>query len=192
MQRQQISESEIPMIIKKFNKSLWLSLLVFPFVLLIILLPIYLLIFFVTLFLFKQPMDSLLTIYVTSILGLVILNFLYGKIVVIHKIKNKGICRIKEDFTIQRKDTHTYTSDTMSNSDEYKVYLIGENHEQKRVSLSKEDYRKMEVGKILTLVYYEWVNIPIEGFYENERLEFFHLFSVGKLKSIRKKIFFGI
>src|SRR3954465_10224527 len=107
MLKEKIKIEEVVFVKKAFNKSLWKSLLIIPFVLTILLLPIYFLVFFISLFIFHRHLDNLLSIYIISIVGLVSLNFLYGRIIINKRITNHKIYKITEDFRIQRKDNYT-------------------------------------------------------------------------------------
>ena len=184
MHRYLISRNEIPFVMNKFNRSLWLSLLVLPFILTIIFLPLYLILFFFNMFVLKGYFDNqgIFTYYVTGIIAIVIINFLYGKIILGHKIKNGKIYKVQERFFIKKKDTYTYTSETVSNSDYFRLYLIGEDKEEKGIYISKEDYKRINEKTSIILVYFEIVNVPIEGFYEGEKLDFFRFFVVKKMK----------
>ncbi|MDQ8749870.1 hypothetical protein [Elizabethkingia miricola] len=168
----------------KFNRSLWLSLLVFPFVLTITFLPLYFILFFINMIVLEGYFEnqSILTYYVIGIIAIVIINFLYGKIILGHKIKKGKIYKVQERFFIKKKDTYTYTSETVSNSDYFRLYLIGEDKEEKGIYISKEDYKRINEKTSIMLVYFEIVDIPIEGFYEDEKLDFFRFFVVKKMK----------
>ena len=100
MHRHLISKDEIPFVMNKFNRSLWLSLLVFPFVLTIIFLPLYFILYFINMIVLKGYFDnqSILTYYVIGIIAIVIINFLYGKIILGHRIKNGKIYKVQEMF----------------------------------------------------------------------------------------------
>lgn len=105
MHRHLISKDEIPFVMNKFNRSLWLSLLVFPFVLTIIFLPLYFILYFINMIVLKGYFDnqSILTYYVIGIIAIVIINFLYGKIILGHRIKNGKIYKVQEMFFIKKK-----------------------------------------------------------------------------------------
>ncbi|OPB90112.1 hypothetical protein BAS06_07175 [Elizabethkingia miricola] len=184
MHRYLISKGEIPFVMNKFNRSLWLSLLVFPFVLTITFLPLYFILFFINMIVLEGYFEnqSILTYYVIGIIAIVIINFLYGKIILGHKIKKGKIYKVQERFFIKKKDTYTYTSETVSNSDYFRLYLIGEDKEEKGIYISKEDYKRINEKTSIMLVYFEIVDIPIEGFYEDEKLDFFRFFVVKKMK----------
>lgn len=190
MTKERISEEEIPMILKKFNRSLWLSLFVFPFILIVICLPVYFLFYFGVLLFTNKAFDNLLTVYVILIIGLVIINFLYGKIFINNRIRNRNIYRINEQFIVQIKDNYTYTSDTVSNSDYFRLYLTDEKNNPRGIYISKEDFQNINVGQSIYLNYYEILDIPAEGFYNNQKLEFFRFFSINKWKELKKKLAF--
>lgn len=192
MHQQKISEEEIPFVLNKFNRSLWWSLLVFPFVLTAILLPFYLIVFFINLFLFKKHFEhqDILTYYLLGIITLVLINFLYGRIIIGNKIRKKEIYKIQEHFLVQKKDSYTYTSETASDSHYFKLYLSGENHQQKGIYVSKDDYQRIKEGSSLHLTYFEIVDIPVEGFYEDKKLEFFRFFVVKKWEHFKKQFLF--
>ncbi|MFW0717903.1 hypothetical protein [Pedobacter sp. N23S346] len=190
MTKQKISESEIPLILKKFNKSLWFSTLVFPFILVVICLPIYFLFFFIILFLTGKNDENSLTVYIGIIIFLVFINFLYGKIVINKRIRNKDIDKINQNFTVLKKDSYTYTAENTSNSEYYRLYLSDEKKEEVGIYISKEDYFDIDEGQSLNLTYYELLDIPVEGFYENKELDFFKFFIVKKWKRIKKLMSF--
>lgn len=190
MTKEKISEKEIPLILKKFNKSLWLSLLVFPFILIVVFLPVYFLFYFGILLFRKEVYDDLLTIYVVVVIGLVIINFLYGKLVINRKIRNRNIHRINENFIVQKKDNYTYTSDTVSNSDYFRLYLSDEKNNPKGIYISKEDFQNITVGQSINLTYYAILDIPADGFNNGQKLDFFRFFSVNKWKELKRKLTF--
>jgi hypothetical protein len=144
MLKEKIKIEEVVFVKNAFNKSLWKSLIIMPFVLTILLLPIYFLLFFISLFIFHRHLDNLLTIYVISILGLVILNFLYGKIIINKRITNKKIYKITEDFSIQRKNSYTHTSEYESDSHYFRLHLINEDDQKKGIYISEVDYKKVK------------------------------------------------
>lgn len=190
MHRHLISKDEIPFVMNKFNRSLWLSLLVFPFVLTIIFLPLYFILYFINMIVLKGYFDnqSILNYYVIGIIAIVIINFLYGKIILGHRIKNGKIYKVQEMFFIKKKDTYTYTSETVSNSEYFRLYLIGEDKEEKGIYISKEDYERISEKTSIMLVYFEIVDISIEGFYEDEKLDFFRFFVVKKMKHFVRQL----
>ena len=190
MTKQKISESEIPLILKKFNKSLWLSILVFPFIMVVICLPIYFLCFFVILLLTGRTYDNSISVYIGAITFLVFVNFLYGKILISRKIRGGEINKISQNFEVIKKDNYSYTSDSVSNSDYYRLYLSDECKEEVGIYISKEDYFNINEGQSLNLTYYELLDLPVEGFYENKRLDFFNFFTIQKWKKIKKLISF--
>lgn len=176
MLKEKIKTEEVVFVKKAFNKSLWKSLIIMPFILTILLLPIYFSLFF----LFHRHLDNLLSIYIISIFGLVILNFLYGKIIINKKITNQKIYKITEDFSIQRKDSYTYTSDSASDSNYFRLYLINKQHQRKGIYISKEDYKKVKENQVITITYFEKVNIIIKAVCNNQVLEYSRFFSVRK------------
>ncbi|WP_160139606.1 hypothetical protein [Chryseobacterium sp. c4a] len=192
MHQQEISEKEIPFVLNRFNRSLWWSLLVFPFILIIIFLPLYLVIFFINSFFLKQHFDhqEVFTYYFIAILTLVVINFLYGKIIIGNKIKKKEVYKIQESFLVQKKDSYTYTSETASDSHYFKLYLSGEDHQQKGIYVSKEDYKRIKEGSSISLTYFKIVDIPVEGFYESEKMDSFRFFVVNRWEHIKRQLFF--
>ncbi|WP_333852034.1 hypothetical protein [Epilithonimonas sp.] len=138
----------------------------------------------------KEAYGDLLTIYVAVVIGLVIINFLYGKLVINRKIRNRNIDRINENFIVKKKDHYTYTSDTASNSDYFRLYLIDEKNDLKGIYISKEDYQNISVGQSLNLTYYELLDIPVEGLYNNQKLYFFRFFVIERWKRLKKTDFF--
>lgn len=192
MDKQKVSEEEIPFVLNKFNRSLWLSLLVFPFILTIILLPLYFIIFLINLLLFKKHFDhqDIFTYYLLGIIALVLINFLYGRIFIGNKIRKKEIYKIQEHFLVQKKDSYTYTSETASDSHYFKLYVSGEDHQQKGIYVSKGDYQRIKEGSSLCLTYFEIVDIPVEGFYQDKKLEFFRFFVVKKWDHIKRQLSF--
>ncbi|WP_027388661.1 DUF2500 family protein [Chryseobacterium gregarium] len=188
MTKQKISHGEIPLILKKYNKSLWLSTLIFPFILIMIGLPIYFLFFFLMLFLTGKNYEDSMTVYIGIIIFLVLINFLYGKIIINRRIKNKDVDKINQDFKVLKKDSYTYTSENVSDSAYYRLYLSDEKNEKIGIYISKEDYLNIVEGQSLNLTYYELLDIPIEGFYENKKLDFFKFFIIQKWKRIKKLI----
>lgn len=192
MHKQEISKEEVPFILKKFNRSLWLSLLVFPFVLFILFLPLYRLFFLINLLFLKNHFDQeeIFSCYALSIVALVLTNFLYGKIILGKKIRNRKVYKVQEMLLVQKKDTYTYTSDTVSNSTYFRLYLLGEHGDQKGIYISKEDFRRIKENTPIQLTYYEKVNIAVTGWYENEKLDFFRFFVVKKWKHIKMWLFY--
>ena len=55
--------------------------------------------------------------------------------------------RCKKCF--HQKDTYTYTSETVSNSEYFRLYLIGEDKEEKGIYISKEDYERISEKQVL-------------------------------------------
>ncbi|HHM0730487.1 TPA: hypothetical protein ACRFJD_003535, partial [Elizabethkingia anophelis] len=96
----------------------------------------------------------------------------------------------QEMFFIKKKDTYTYTSETVSNSEYFRLYLIGEDKEEKGIYISKEDYERISEKTSIMLVYFEIVDISIEGFYEDEKLDFFRFFVVKKMKHFVRQLTF--
>lgn len=177
MLKEKIKIEEVDFVKKTFNKSLWKSLLIMPFILTFLLLPIYFLIFFIGLSLFDNHLDNLLTIYFISVLGLVILNFLYGKIIVNKRITNQEIYKITEDFIVKRKDNYTYTSDSVSDSHYFRLYLMNENNQKKGIYINEEDYKKVKEKQVITITYFEIVNIITKAVCNNHELEYSRFFS---------------
>lgn len=177
MLKEKIKFEEVDFVKKTFNKSLWKSLFIMPFILTFLLLPIYFLIFFIGLSLFDNHLDNLLTIYFISVLGLVILNFLYGRFIVNKRITNHEIYKITEDFIIQRKDNYTYTSDSVSDSHYFRLYLINENNQKKGIYINEEDYKKVKEKQVITITYFEIVNIIIKAVCNDHVLEYSSFFS---------------
>ncbi|WP_255373797.1 hypothetical protein [[Flexibacter] sp. ATCC 35103] len=180
MLKEKIKAEEVILVKKAFNKSLWKSLIIMPFILTVILLPIYFLIFFINLFIFHMDLDNLLSIYIISILGLVILNFLYGKIIINKRITNQKIYKITEDFSIQRKDKYTYTSDSASDSNYFRLFLINKDDQKKGIYISEEDYKKVKENEVITITYFEIVDISIKAVCNNQELKYTRFFSVKK------------
>ena len=56
--------------------------------------------------------------------------------------------RCKKCFS-SKKDTYTYTSETVSNSEYFRLYLIGEDKEEKGIYISKEDYERISEKQVL-------------------------------------------
>lgn len=177
MLKEKIKIEEVVFVKKAFNKSLWKSLIIMPFVLTILLLPIYFILFFISLFIFHRHLDNLLTTYVISILGLVILNFLYGKIIINRRITNQKTQKITEDFSIQRKDNYSYTSDSSSDSNYFKLYLINKDGQKKGIYISEEDYKKVKENEVITITYFEMVNISVRAVCNNKELEYSRFFT---------------
>lgn len=177
MIKEKITREEVSFVKKEFNKSLWESLIIMPFILVIICLPIYILCFVICLFIFNRHFDNLLSIYVISILGLMILNFLYGKIIINKRITNQEIYKITEDFSVQRKDTYTHTSDSASDSHYFRLYLMNENNQKKGIYISEEDYKKVKEKEVITITYFEIVNIVVKAVCNNQELEYSRFFS---------------
>lgn len=170
MLKEKISEEEKTFIRKKFNKSLWISLVVMPFILFVMFLPVYLLVFMLLLFVFNMRIDNLFTIYAVLILMIVFLDFLYGKIIVNNKISNKEIDKITDVFLIQKKDNYSYVSETASTSNYFRLYLINENKEKKGIYISSEDYRKVKENETITIIYFGTVNIIKNAVYKGADL----------------------
>jgi len=182
MLKEKIKIEEVVFVKRAFNKSLWKSLLIMPFVLTILLLPIYFLLFFISLFIFDRHLDDLLSIYIISILGLVIVNFLYGKIIINKRIKNQKIYKITEDFSIQRKYNYSYTSDSASDSNYFKLYLTNKEDQKKGIHISEEDYKKVKENEVITITYFETVNIIIKAVYNSQELEYSRFFTIRNWK----------
>jgi len=182
MIKEKIKIEEVYFVKKTFNKSLWKSLIIMPFILMFLLLPVYFLIFFIGIFVFNNHLDNLLSIYIISVLGLVILNFSYGKIIINKRITNQEIYKIREDFNIQRKDKYTYTSDSASDSHYFRLYLISENNQKKGIYISEEDYKQIKEKEVITITYFEIVNIIEKAVCNNYELEYSRFFSITKWK----------
>ncbi|MCD9856803.1 hypothetical protein LUD75_18915 [Epilithonimonas sp. JDS] len=186
MTKNKITDTEIPLVLKKFNKSLALSTVIFPFIFTVICLPIYFLFFFLTLFLTGENNSNLLTLYIGTIIFLVFINFLYCKIVINKRIKDKEIYKITQNFTIQKKDNYTYTSENVSNSDYYRLNLLDEKKDEIGIYISKDDYYNVREGQSLNLTYYELLDIPVEGYYNHQKLEFFKFFIIKKWSRLKQ------
>lgn len=182
MVKEKITKDEIALVKKIFSRSLWKSLIVMPFILMFLLLPIYFLIFFIGLSAFNNHPDHLISVYIISVLGLVIVNFLYGKIIINKRITNQEIYKITEDFNIQRKDNYTYSSDSVSDSHYFRLYLMDENNQKKGIYISEEDYKKIKEKEVITITYFEIVNISIKAVCNNQELEYTRFFTVRKWK----------
>ncbi|OXA83409.1 hypothetical protein [Flavobacterium hercynium] len=171
MLKEKIKIEEVDFVKKTFNKSLWQSLIIMPFILIFLLLPIYFLIFFIDLFIFNSHLDNLLTIYVISVFGLVLLNFLYGKIIMIKRITDQEIDKITENFSIQRKDNYTHSSEYGSDSHYYRLYLINEDDQKKGIRISEEDYKIVKENDVITITYFKTINIITKTTFNNQELK---------------------
>ncbi|MEZ0129700.1 hypothetical protein AB9T88_08030 [Flavobacterium sp. LBUM151] len=177
MQKEKITKEEIVFVKKVFNKNLWKSLIILPFILVFLCLPIYFLVFFISLFMFDRHLNDLLSVYIVSILGVIFLNFLYGKIIINKKIANQKIYKITEDYSIQRKNSYTHSSDYGSDSHYFKLYLINKDDQKKGIYISEEDYKKVKENEVITITYYETVNISVRAVCNNQELEYSRFFT---------------
>lgn len=182
MLKEKIKIEEVAFVKKVFNKNLWKSLVIMPFILVLLCLPIYFLIFFISLFLFHSHLDNLLTIYVVSIFGLVVLNFLYGKIIINKRIENQKIYKITDDLWVEKKDNYTYTSDSSSDSNYFRLYLINKYEQKKGIYISKDDYKKVKEKDVIKITYFEIVNIIIKTVCNGRELEYARFFTIRNWK----------
>lgn len=149
-----------------------------PFILAIIFLPIYFLFFFI----FHKQFDNLLSAYVIGILSIVVLNFLYGQMIIVNRIKNRKIHKVTEEFIVQKKDTYSYTSETMSNSDYYRLYLINNKNQRRGIYISSEDFKKISINEKITVTYFEIVNIIEKVIYRDQEIKYARFFSLNKIR----------
>ncbi|MDW8850055.1 hypothetical protein SD960_08130 [Flavobacterium sp. MMLR14_040] len=178
MLKEKIKIEEVVFVKKAFNKSLWKSIIVMPFILTFLFLPFYFLLFFIGLFIFHGHLDNLLSLYIYSILGVVIVNFLYGKIIINKRITNKKIYKITEDFSIQRKNSYTHTSEYESDSHYFRLYLINKDDQKKGIYISEVDYKKVKEYEVITITYFETVNIIIKAVCNNQELKYARFFTI--------------
>ncbi|OXA99517.1 hypothetical protein [Flavobacterium pectinovorum] len=70
-----------------------------------------------------------------------------------------------------------YTSDSSSDSNYFKLYLINKDGQKKGIYISEEDYKKVKENEVITITYFEIVNIIIKAVCNNEQLEYARFFT---------------
>lgn len=68
----------------------------------------------------------------------------------------------------------------------FRIYLVGEQNQKKGLSVKKEDYERIKEGTCIKITYYDSVNIPIEGVYNNISLKDFSFFEIKKNSLLQK------
>jgi hypothetical protein len=88
------------------------------------------------------------------------------------KITKGNIDFIEADFKVLKKDILTYTYETSSNSEYFKIFLINTfNKEKKRIYVEREDYRKIKEGDLIKIIYFNKVNIPFKAIHNGTKMQ---------------------
>src|SRR5688572_6078202 len=130
MYKRKITEEEMLFVSKTFNKTIKNSY--FIIIILLSFFSAFLYCLFINWVEFL-PIKIILII-ILSFIGFLIFNSIYSIISLNREINKCNIDRIEAEFKVQSKDTLTYTYDTSSNSEYFKIFLINTfNNEKKRI-----------------------------------------------------------
>lgn len=115
---------------------------------------------------------KILLIIILSIIGFLIFNSIYSIIFLTRKINTCNIDRIEAEFIVQNKDILTYTYDTSSNSEYFKIFLINTfNKEKKRIYVEQEDYRKIKEKDLIKIIYFDKLNVIYETVHNDNKMK---------------------
>jgi hypothetical protein len=168
MYKRKITEEEMRFISRTFNKTIKNSCLI-----------IIILLFFFSAFLYclfinwiELLIIKIILIIILSFIGFLIFNSIYSIISLNRQINTCNIDRIEAEFIVQNKDILTYTYDTSSNSEYFKIFLINTfNNEKKRIYVEQEDYRKIKEKDLIKIIYFDKVNIAHEAIHNDDKMK---------------------
>ncbi|MEZ0129699.1 hypothetical protein AB9T88_08025 [Flavobacterium sp. LBUM151] len=141
MYKRKITEEEMFFVSRTFKKNIKKSCFI------IILLSFFFSAFLYCLFInwVEFLIIKILLIIILSVIGFLIFNSIYSIISLNREINSCNIDRIEAEFKVENKDILTYTYETSSNSEYFKIFLINTfNNEKKRIYVEQEDYRKIK------------------------------------------------
>ncbi|OOV20085.1 hypothetical protein [Flavobacterium sp. LM4] len=163
-----ITEDEMIFVSSAFNKNAKKSYFIIIFLLFFFCSFLYCLFINWVEFLFIK----IIIIIVLSFIGFLIFNSIYSIISLNRKINTCNIDRIEAEFQVQNKDILTYTYETSSNSEYFKIFLINTfNNEKKRIYVEQEDYRKIKEKDLIKIIYFDKVNIPYEAVHNDKKMK---------------------
>ena len=115
---------------------------------------------------------KIILIILLSVIGFLIFNSIYNIISLNREINSCSIDRIEAEFKVQNKDILTYTYETSSNSEYFKIFLINTfNDEKKRIYVEQEDYRKIKEKDLINIIYFDKLNLIYEAFHNDEKMK---------------------
>lgn len=167
MKKRKITEEEMLFVSKTFNKDIRNSTSI------IIILLSFFSAFLYCLFInwVELVIIKIILIIILLIIGFLIFNSIYSIIFLSREIKTCNIDRIEAEFKVQNKDILTYTYDTSSNSEYFKIFLINTfNNEKKRIYVEQEDYRRVREKDLIRIIYFDRVNIICEAFCNGSKM----------------------
>jgi hypothetical protein len=168
MYERKITEEEMFFVSRTFKKNIKNSCFI-----------IILLLFFFSAFLYCLFINwvefliiKIILIIILSFIGFLISNSIYSIISLNRKINTCNIDRIEAEFKVQNKDILTYTYETSSNSEYFKIFLINTfNDEKKRIYVDQEDYRKIKEKDLIKIIYFDKLNLIYEAFHNDEKMK---------------------
>jgi Na+/proline symporter len=167
MHKRKITEEEMLFVSKTFNKNIKNSCFI------IILLFSFFSAFLYCLFInwVEFLIIKIILIIILSFIVFLIFNSIYSIISLNRKINTCNIDRIEAEFEVENKDILTYTYETSSNSEYFKIFLINTfNNEKKRIYVEEEDYRKIKEKDLIKIIYFDKVNIPYEAIHNDNKM----------------------
>lgn len=91
-----------------------------------------------------------------------IISFL-KTILIKNNIKNKTVLKIKEDFIVIQKETETFSQEGSYDSYNYYLKIVSKKTlKEKKISVQFDDYCKIKVKKIITILYYDKLEIILK------------------------------
>lgn len=167
MYKRKITKEEIEFISKIFNKKVKSSL----FIIAVCSLFLFIFLYCLSVNWIDYLLVKIVLTLTSLIIGYLIINSIYSIVSLNIKINTCNIDRIEAEFKVQNKDILTYTYDTSSNSEYFKIFLINTfNNEKKRIYVEQEDYRKIKEKDFIKIIYFDKVNIPYEAIHNDEKM----------------------
>lgn len=115
---------------------------------------------------------KIIIIIIVLLIAFLIFNSIYSIFSLNRKINTCNIERIEAEFKVQNKDILTYTYETSSNSEYFKIFLSNTfNNEKKRIYVEREDYRKIKEKDLIKIIYFDKVNILYEAVHNGEKMK---------------------
>lgn len=183
MIKEPLSNDEIIYLKKKYNKELLKSLFIVPFFLFLFLLPLYLIIYCLSIWLFNNHLEFFYE-FTLFILFITVLNFLYGKFIICSRIENGKILKITEDFEVIKKEEKSTTSSDIINDygSNYYIIFLKNNNSEKKIDIEKRYYDIIDLNELITISYFDQINIPIKGIYNGHQIKLNSFSKVRKYK----------
>lgn len=114
---------------------------------------------------------KIILVLIALFIGFLVFNSIYSIVSLNRKINTCDIDRVEAEFRVQKKDILTYTYESSSNSEYFKIFLINIfNDEKKRIYVEEDNYREIKEKDLINITYFDKVNIIYEAVHDDKKM----------------------